>query len=205
MLTTQGLWRDAILFETESGGGAATDNASEPTAPSGAIPTAAELAAELERTRVALAAANKEAQQRRLKLEAIEKADQERKDQELSEAQKAAKRAQEAEERYATLEAKHRDAAIKNAVKVAAMAAGFVDADDAVKLADLSAVELGDDEKVIGAKEAVEKLAKAKPHLLAPVRPTAPNINAQSGGNPPPVTVDAVIEQKRQSGQYVPF
>lgn len=199
-------WRDAILFEAESGGGAVIDNASDPAVANGATPTAAELVAELERTKAALKAANSEAQQRRLKLDAIEKADKEREEKELSEAQKATKRVQEAEDAYKALEAKHRTSAINSAVKVAAMAAGFADADDAVKLADLSAVQVGDDEVVVGAKEAVAKLATAKPHLLAPTRPNAPNINATSSGAPRSLTVDDLKQQRRDTDTiYQPF
>lgn len=206
MLTTLRPWRDAsFLYQAESDGGAGTGDASDPSAGGSATPTPVDLAAELERTKAALKIANSEAQQRRLKLEAIEKAEKDREEKELSESQKAAKRAQEAEDAYKALEAKHRTSAISNAVKVAAMAAGFADADDAVKLADLSAVHVDDDDKVIGAKEAVANLASAKPHLLAPLKPGAPNINATNGGTPRPLTVDAVVAQKQQSGQYVPF
>jgi len=199
-------WCDAVLFEAELGGGASTDNASDTAAATGVIPTPAELVAELERTKAALKAANSEAQQRRLKLDAIEKADKEREEKELSEAQKANKRMQEAEDAYKALEAKHRTSAINSAVKVAAMAAGFADSDDAVKLADLSGVQVGDDEVVVGAKEAVAKLATAKPHLLAPTRLNAPNINATGGGAPRSLTVEDLKQQRRDTDTiYQPF
>jgi len=206
LIGTKYNWRDAIFFETESGGGAVTDNASDTAAATGVTPTAAELVAELERTKAALKAANSEAQQRRLKLDAIEKADKEREEKELSEAQKANKRMQEAEDAYKALEAKHRTSAINSAVKVAAMAAGFADSDDAVKLADLSGVQVGDDEVVVGAKEAVAKLATAKPHLLAPTRLNAPNINATGGGAPRSLTVEDLKQQRRDTDTiYQPF
>lgn len=47
--------------------------------------------------------------------------------------------------------------------------------------------------------------ADAKSILAIIPKPTAPNINANSGGNPAPVTVDAVVAQKRQSGMYTPL
>jgi len=47
--------------------------------------------------------------------------------------------------------------------------------------------------------------ADAKSILAIIPKPTAPNINANSGGQPAPVTVDAVVAQKRQSGMYAPL
>lgn len=51
-------------------------------------------------------------------------------------------------------------------VKVLAVQTGFHDPEDAVALADRSQITVDDNGKVTGAKEALEALAKAKPHLL---------------------------------------
>ncbi len=45
----------------------------------------------------------------------------------------------------------------------------------------------------------------AKSILAIIPKPTAPNINAGTGGAPAPVTVDAVVAQKRSSGMYAPL
>lgn len=51
-------------------------------------------------------------------------------------------------------------------IKVFAVQAGFVDPADAVALVDRSGIQVDEQGNVTGAKEAVEKLAKAKPHLV---------------------------------------
>ena len=54
---------------------------------------------------------------------------------------------------------------IRTAVLLEAARAGIADPSDALLLADLSGVSLGEDGAVTGAKEAVEALAAAKPYL----------------------------------------
>lgn len=56
--------------------------------------------------------------------------------------------------------------AINAEIKVFAMQAGFVDPADATVLVDRSTIQVDDKGIVSGAKEAVEALAKAKPHLI---------------------------------------
>lgn len=51
-------------------------------------------------------------------------------------------------------------------LKVFATQNGFADPQDAVALADRAGIEVGEDDTIKGVKEAVEALAKAKPHLL---------------------------------------
>ena len=75
----------------------------EPVEPAKAQ-TPDELQAELERTREALKKANKEAEQRRRKLEELDAAEAKRKEAEMSELEKANKRAEEAEKRAAQIE-----------------------------------------------------------------------------------------------------
>lgn len=59
-----------------------------------------------------------------------------------------------------------RDSAIRTTVFAEAAKAGFVDPEEAFRLADLSKVKVDDDGSVSGASESVQALAEAKPHLL---------------------------------------
>lgn len=201
MLINKWNWRDAgIFFEADQGSGSGesgTDSAGGTTSPE-------EIKAELERTRAALKAANKEAAERRKKLDDIEAQAAARKEQELTEAQKAAARAEKAEQALQALETRHRTTTINSAIRLAARNAGFVDPEDAVSLLDRSGLDIDESDTVNGVEAAIKALAKAKPHLLNTKQP-APNINANSGGAPAPVTVDAVVAQKRQSGMYAPL
>ncbi len=203
MLINKWNWRDAgILYEADASGSGEGENKSE-----GGAMSPEQLQAELERTRAALKAANKEAAERRKKLEEIETNEAKRKESELTEAQKAAKRAEEAENNLRAIKDRYRTNAIRNAIRLAAQSAGFVDTEDAIVLADVSSVDFDEaSDKVSGAKEAIDALAKAKPHLLkAPERPQAPNINSFGGGTKPPVTNEQLIQNKRLSGDYVAF
>lgn len=125
----------------------------------GLVP-AQDLAAELERTRAALKAANAESAARRKKLEAFEAFSDEL---DRVKAELAATKA-EAE----TAKANTRAAAIKHAVESAAAALHFQDPADALTLADLSGVQVSEDGAVAGAAEAVKALADKRPYLLKP-------------------------------------
>lgn len=197
-------WRDAGMFyEADAGGaGEGTSTTSE-----GGAMSPEQLQAELERTRAALKTANKEAADRRKKLEEIESNEAKRKESELTEVQKAAKRAEEAEASLKQTKDRYRTNAIRNEIKLYAQNAGFVDTNDAIALADMSGVDFDEaSDKVTGAKEAIDALAKAKPHLLKTAeRPLAPNINSTGSGAKPPVTNEQIIQNKRSSGDYVAF
>ena len=131
----------------------------EPTAAPPATDPAA-LAAELEKTRAALKAANAESAARRKKLEAFEAFDEElgRLKGEL-----AAARAE-----TEAVKATARNTAIRHAVEIAAGSLNFQDPADALTLADLSTVQVADDGAVTGAAEAVKALADKRPYLLKP-------------------------------------
>ncbi len=197
-------WRDAgIMYEADaSGSGEGTSTTSD-----GGAMSPEQLQAELERTRAALKTANKEAAERRKKLEEIESTEAKRKESELTEVQRAAKRAEEAEASLKQTKDRYRQNAIRNEIKLYAQNAGFVDTQDAIALADMSGVDFDEaNDKVIGAKEAIDALAKAKPHLLkAPDKPQAPNINSVGGGTKPPVTSEQIVNNKLRTGDYVPF
>ena len=195
-------WRDAGMFyEAETGG------ADGGTTSDGGAMSPEQLQAELERTRAALKTANKEAAERRRKLDEVEANEAKRKESELTEVQNAAKRAEDAEKSLQQTKERYRTNAIRNEIKLYAQNAGFVDTNDAIALVDMSGVDFDEaSDKVSGAKEAIDALAKAKPHLLkTPERPAAPNINSTGGGPRPPITSEQIIQNKRSSGEYVPF
>jgi len=201
MLINKWDWRDAgIFFDADQGSGSGENG----TDSNGGTTSPEEIKAELERTRAALKAANKEAADRRKKLDDIEAQATARKEQELTEAQKAAARAEKAEQALQALEARHRSTTINSAIRLAARTAGLVDPEDAVALLDRTGLDIDDNDNVLGVETAIKALTKAKPHLLN-TKPTAPNINANSGGQPAPITTDTVIAQKRQSGMYAPL
>ena len=140
------------MSEDVNGGmpGDGTPAGGMPDGGSGGQPSAAELAAELERVRLALKAANSESMSRRKRLEELETAEEERKKAELSEIDKAKKAQTEAEAKAQAAEERLRTAMIRNAVVLAASKANFYDPEDAFRLADLASVQIGDDGKVVG-------------------------------------------------------
>jgi hypothetical protein len=203
MLITQRMGRDAqIMYEADAGGsGSGETTGSEGT---GDEMTPAQLQAELETLRKALKAANSESAARRKKLEEIEAADNERKTKDLSDAEKALKRAQDAEAKAAEAETRWRTSTIRHAVETTAGKLNFTDPDDAFRLADLAGVEIdASTNKVIGVEDALKALAKAKPHLLKQAS-AGGDINAQSGGRATGVTADDLVRRKRESGRYTP-
>jgi small-conductance mechanosensitive channel len=65
-------------------------------------------------------------------------------------------------------------------IKVFAKDAGFADVTDAVALVDRTSIQVDEQGNVTGAKEAIEALAKAKPHLIGEGKPAG---TPGSGGN----------------------
>ena len=118
------------------------------------------MAAELEKTRAALKAANAESAARRKKLEAFEAFDDEltRVKKELAEAKAQAEETK----------ARARATAIRHAIETAAAGLNFQDPADAITLADTAAVQVAEDGTVTGAAEAVKALADKRPYLLKP-------------------------------------
>ncbi len=142
--------------------------------------TPEELRARIEEMAKALKAANKEAETRRKRLDELEAAEEQRKQAAMTETEKLKLEAQKAQQRAEQAEANARRIAMDAEVRAHAAAAGFIDPTEALKLADLSKVEITEDGEVKGAREAVEALAKAKPHL---VRRTAAGFGATNPGN----------------------
>ena len=130
--------------------------------PPAETPTAdpAALAAELEKTRAALKAANAESAARRKKLEAYEVFNEEL---DRVKAELAAAKADSEQ-----IRANAKATAIRYAIEAAAGELHFMDNADAITLADLSAVTVADNGTVTGAAEAVKALADKRPYLLKP-------------------------------------
>jgi transcriptional regulator of heat shock response len=198
MFTTR-IWRDAGWYENADGGSGGGESGGGSDGMS-----LEKLQAELEQTRAALKAANKEAAERRRRLDEIEGAEAKRKEAEQTEAQKLLARAETAEKHLVETQENARRAAIRGAVLLAAAKNDFVDAEDVYKLADLANVSVGEDNTVTGAEEAVKLLAKNKPHLLKQVQGIN-NINAQNRGTTSAPTIDDIVQRKRANGGYVPL
>ncbi len=165
--------------------------------------SAEELKAKLAEAEAALKKANREAMERRKRLEEIESAETKRKEAELSETEKAAKRIAEAEKRAADMEKLYRDGLTLSAVTLAATRMNFYDPEDAYRLADLAGVTINDNGAVDGVDAALKALAKAKPHLVKQTQ--AADLNAQAGGRQVAPAIDELVQRKRASGDYVPI
>jgi seryl-tRNA synthetase len=135
---------------------------------SGEVPDPAELQAELERTRKALADANKEAASRRKRLEALEADAAERKKAEMTESERLKQQVAELEKRATEAEAGRKQALVRAAVIAQATAQGFRDPEDALRYLDTSEVEIAEDGKVGDVSALLKELGTQKPYLLQP-------------------------------------
>lgn len=92
-------------------------------------------------------------------------------------------------------------------VKVYAAELGFADFEDAFKLADLSKVKEAESGDLEGVKEALEALAKAKPHLLKQ-KPAGGRVGATipngSAGGSSKEHKEAIIKQAQSRGNIQP-
>lgn len=154
--------------EPEMGDEEQQDQAGTEPQDSGEVPDPAELQAELERTRKALADANKEAAARRKKLEAFEAQEAKRKQAEMTELEKAKARLNELEKRAEQAEAGRKQALVRAAVIAQATAQGFRDPEDALRYLDTSEVEITEEGKVSDVSALLKELGKQKPYLLQP-------------------------------------
>lgn len=160
-----------------------------------APPPTDDTAAELERTRAALKAANAESAKRRKRLEELEAAEQERAQAELSETDRLKKQLEETQAIAAAAQARLNAELIKSAAHTAAVSlqTPFASADalsDAVSLGAFAELEIGSDGKVTGINEAIKALHKARPYLFGQAQPIAPDINAGARGSGGPIITD---------------
>lgn len=132
----------------------------------------------------ALKTANGEAAERRKKLEAYEKADEERKAASLSELEKEKKRADDAEAREKAADARSKETSLRAAFENAAYKAGVAHPEDVYKLADQSAVSVDEDGKITGVTEAVKAVVDAgRVTMSASGPPPAPNLDGGAGSS----------------------
>lgn len=151
-------------------------------------PSIEELQQQIERMQAALKVANKSDEQRRRKLEEFEKAEQARRDAELSEAEKLKK--QIAELQVSVTEREGEITAFKLRDAIAAALMGAVDKakvtfasetakQDALDVL-MAQVSLDDDGKAVGFDDAFKQLQKERDYLFRTATLTPPNINAQN-------------------------
>ncbi|MCG8401376.1 MAG: hypothetical protein MJA84_07235 [Firmicutes bacterium] len=91
-------------------------------------------------------------------------------------------------------------------IKVFAVQAGFIDPADAVALIDRAGIQVDEQGAVTGAKEAVEALAKTKPHLVGTEKPGgspggAGNVGRQDGGKKNPWEEGQELAKKRNEAK----
>ena len=130
--------------------------------------------------------ANEEAKGLRLKLEGIEKAQKAADDKALLEQGKFKELAEKAKGENETMRASYTNQLVNLYLKIEAQAAGSVDADAVVALANRAAIKVSDTFEVTGAGEAVEELKKSKAYLFGKVdtkvAPVKGGVPAPRGG-----------------------
>lgn len=140
-------------------------------------------AAELERVKVALKAANKEAAERRKRLEELEAQDEARRKAEMTEAERLKAEVTQAKQEAEQARADARATLIRAAFVAEAAKAGASHPEDVYRLADISGIEVGADGTVAGVTEAVKALVDAgRVPLTAGGRPLAPKLDGGAGG-----------------------
>ncbi len=166
--------------------------------PAGGQPSAADLLAELKRAREALKAANREAADRRKKLDAYETAEEERKQAAMTELEKLTKAKTDAEERASKVMQEANTRVLKAAfIAEAAKHGAKVPADAyALAQADGAQVSVDDSGNPVGVAEAVKALVDAG-RLVLSGRPSAPGLDGGAGGgNRPAPTIQLTDAQK---------
>lgn len=111
-------------------------------------------------------AANAEAKELRLKQEAAEKLKREQEDAALKEQNKFKELAEKKASDLQAATSKFTDRLIAQHLRNEALAAGSVDPDAVIALADRAGIKVDESFDVAGAKEAVEALKKSKPYLF---------------------------------------
>ena len=138
------------------------------------------LQAELEKTRKALKETNREAAERRKKLEAYEKAESERQQAEMTELDRMRAEKDAADKRAEAAEARATQTLIRSAFIAEAAKQGATHPADVYALADTSGVEVGEDGTVAGVTEAVKALVDSGRIPLAG-RQQAPKLDGGAG------------------------
>jgi len=143
-------------------------------------PTIESLQAELEVGRATLKRVNSESAGRRKKLEAFEKAEEERKLADMTEMEKLQAELKSERDAHAAAEQGALQAKITHAVELAAMKANFHNPADAMAFLGDAEFTLDDKGKVAGVAEALAKLVKERPHLVKTPTPNDPDARKRS-------------------------
>lgn len=132
-------------------------------------------------------------------LEAREAAEAEAEKKRLEEQGKYKELAEKAESEKTALQTKYETNAKSNALKLAALQAGTVDADAVAALVDLGTIKLSDDGSVDAdsVKSVIETLKESKAYLFGTATPPKPNNVGGNGGTPSGDNNSGVKEFKR--------
>lgn len=179
------------------------DTGLEPTEPVGQEPAVTESTdhepeaptLDADAIKAELARARKEAAKYRAELRQYQDAEEARKREAMTAAEKLQADFEALQAKFVKAEADRRDALIRSAVTTAASNAGFVDVEDAMRLLPTEELEV-DGDMVHGVDELVAKLVASKPYLTK--RQGAPSPTNPS--SPSRLTLDAV---KRMSPQEI--
>jgi len=146
-----------------------------PTTPEGEMPEVSDdgkepqadtVQAELERTRKALKKANAEAAGSRKQLQAYEDDKREKEEAEMTALEKANAKVTAMETMHAKLQQDIKDTRLNATVTVEAKTLNFINVDEALAHLNRDALEYGVDGKWSGVKDALEAIAKERPHLI---------------------------------------
>lgn len=140
-----------------------------------------ETKAELERTRTALKAANKEAAERRKRLEQLEAEETTRQQAAMTETDRLKAEIEAAKAEVVKAQSKARETVIGSAFVAEAAKVGAMHPEDVARLADLSGVDVDETGKVTGVTEAVKALVDAG-RIPLTGRAPAPNLDGGAGG-----------------------
>lgn len=161
------------------------DELETPQADDTQAPDAGALQEELDKARKALKEANREAAERRKKLEQYEREESERKQAEMTELDRLRAQVEEANKAAESARTESRNTLIRAAFVSEAAKQGALYPDDVFRLADASGVEVLDDGAVTGVAEAVKALVDAGRVPLAGKIP-APKLDGGAGSNERP-------------------
>lgn len=153
----------------------------------------ANINAELERAR-------REAAKYRTQLRSVEQKLAEYEQAKLTDQEKLAKRAEEAEKRAAELEQRYRETVIENQIIAAAQRANVIDVEAVARLIDRSQLTVDENGRAVNVEEAVKALLKQKPYLLAASGGQASNPSRSDA-----VELENPILAHMQHGRFDPF
>ena len=170
------------------------------TEPEATGETPEQLRAELAKAREALKATNRESAERRKRLEALEAADKKRKTAELSEVEQLKQEAADAKALVAAQQQKMQAQALKHTVERQAATLGFINPEDAQRLAELANVAFNEEGQPDGKaiETALKALAKTRPYLMKGAAQATGDINGADGRGQVPANSAAKDEELKR-------